>query len=173
MLLVIVPLLESGSGKQKDLSDLGSTLTKTPVSFHTDKSQGTIHRHADIENLLTRRAVFISRLLYWSMMEVGLAVVVACLPTLQSLVRNAWPENLYRRVHTILSSRLLPSKRSRASYPDDTDDGSTSSNTSINKRQALKVKTEIYVLTSLNQQSHLKSSGISVQRALHLDSEIV
>lgn len=46
-----------------------------------------------------------SRMTYWGMLEMGLAIVVACLPVLQSLVRKIWPLDLWRSIQSFLSRR--------------------------------------------------------------------
>lgn len=62
----------------------------------------------DDPNLLT------SRIIYWGMLEMGLAVIVACLPTLQSLVRKTWPLDVLQNIGRFLSSRSQGSSRSRS-----------------------------------------------------------
>lgn len=58
--------------------------------------------------------VLTSRILYWGMLEMGLAVIVACLPTLQSLVRKPWPLDVVQNIGRFLSSRSQGSSKSRS-----------------------------------------------------------
>ena len=55
----------------------------------------------------------ISRVLYWGMLEMGLAIVVACLPTLQSLLRANWPIDLLQSIRSVFETRLLSSQSHR------------------------------------------------------------
>lgn len=47
------------------------------------------------------------------MLEMGLAVIVACLPALQSLVRKTWPIELIQSIQNFLSRHSLGSSKAR------------------------------------------------------------
>lgn len=53
--------------------------------------------------------VVVSLLLFWSMIETGMALVVACLPALQPLFRGLSPEAAIRSVRSKLSLRSMQS----------------------------------------------------------------
>ena len=47
------------------------------------------------------------------MLEIGLSVVVACLPTLQSLLRTNWPIDLLQSIRSVFTTRLVSSQSHR------------------------------------------------------------
>lgn len=49
------------------------------------------------------------------MLEMSLAIVVACLPVLQSLVRKIWPISLFQIIRSLLPRRLAGSGGSSGS----------------------------------------------------------
>lgn len=66
--------------------------------------------------------------LYWTMFETGLAVIVACLPTFQTLMRRISPEAILRSVRSVISLRSLRSSRSSYSRQEhETDPNSSES----------------------------------------------
>lgn len=58
------------------------------------------------------RQVTVSTILYWSMIEAGLAIVAACLPTLQYLVRKSSLDSMFSSVRSAFSLHSFPSQRS-------------------------------------------------------------
>ena len=58
--------------------------------------------------------VVISTSMYWSMMQMGLSIVAACLPTLRPLFNNASLQGWYKRLRSHIT---LPSKISLAMRP--------------------------------------------------------
>lgn len=82
------------------------------------------------ENVLTSLLkVVVSTILYWSMIEGGLAVIAACLPTLRFLVRNISLSSFLHRFRGTLSHRSVhkqqkkwyqrpPAALSKESYTD-------------------------------------------------------
>lgn len=55
--------------------------------------------------------VTVSTILYWSMIEAGLAIIAACLPTLQFLVRKVSIDSMVNSVRSALSLRSMRSQQ--------------------------------------------------------------
>lgn len=55
--------------------------------------------------------VTVSTILYWSMIEAGLAIIAACLPTLQFLVRKVSLDSIVNSVRSALSLQSMRSQR--------------------------------------------------------------
>jgi len=113
-----------------------------------------------------------SIILYWTMLESGIAVIVACLPTLNSLI-HASP-NLLRSLRSMLSVNSMGSNGSRGSRNQtrlDSGSHSTSSQAEINKLENLEsgMGSQVYAMRDLESQS-TKGKGIFVKNSVHQDS---
>jgi len=88
---------------------------------------------------------------YWTVLESGLAVILACLPTFPS-IWNKSPD-LLRRLRSMLSIKSLASSRSQA-HQNPSDHHSTSSQAEIDKIGNLEVGmgNEAYVMKDLDRQ---------------------
>ena len=53
----------------------------------------------------------VSILLFWAMMEMGVAMIAVCLPTLRPLFRNWSLESIIRSVRSVVSLRSMGSSR--------------------------------------------------------------
>ena len=107
----------------------------------------------------------ITQVLYWSMIESGLALVAACLPTLRFLFGNFSPESLIRSIRSVMSLESLRSQRSEDSRHvrlSDQDSTSTSSHTQLAKGEEVGA-TEIYAMADLEAQKSMPHSQIMVK----------
>lgn len=119
--------------------------------------------HCDI-SCLHDIIVDVSIFLYWSMLESGLAVIVACLPTLRFLLRS-YPDIL-QSLRSIFS--LTSMNGSRSNFRSIGQD-STSSQTQISDLKGnTEPRGETYILNDLESQKRYGNRGISVSRDLSI-----
>ena len=74
--------------------------------------------------------------MYWAMLEMGLAIIIACLPVLQSLVREPWPISLSQFIRKLLSNRPAGSSGSQVFQFQGPEDGYRSPQAGIARTQA-------------------------------------
>ena len=126
------------------------------------------------KSLLTSlQKVALSTMLYWSMIEGGLAVIAACLPTLQFLVRRV---SLSSLVHSLRSPLSLGSvdtegKKGYQRHPPNLKEpythihaGSSTSSTSDSVEQKNKNPINILVRGNVDGYSEPQGHGIQVTR---------
>lgn len=86
------------------LDDMGmisfAHLTSAPVRY-------------DVDEMLTTSPAVVGLILFWPMIQMGVALVAACLPTLRPLFHGLSPESVIQSVRSNLS---LSSLRSKASF---------------------------------------------------------
>ncbi|KAI9674944.1 MAG: hypothetical protein M1822_009006 [Bathelium mastoideum] len=61
----------------------------------------------------------ITEVVWWIMLEVGLAMIACCLPTLRFLFRGVSPESVLHTLRSFLSLHSTGSDKSRSRMPDD------------------------------------------------------
>ena len=141
-------------------------------------------------NLLTRvRKVAVSTILYWSMIEGGLAIIAACLPTLHHLVGKVSLSGIFSSLRSVLSFRSVhtqrqpqqqreqPQEQWSQGYPPLSKEsyihihaGSSMSSTS----DAVREKNKTYLVTgSVERFSEPRRYGIQVTRHLSQDASMV
>ena len=70
------------------------------------------------------------------MLEMGLAIIIACLPVLQSLVRKTWPFSPLQVIRRFPSRRLAGFSGSRVFRFQSLEDGYSPSQVELTKTQA-------------------------------------
>lgn len=73
----------------------------------------------------------VSLILFWAMIQMGMAVTVACLPTLGPLFRGVSLEGIIRSIRSTISLHSLRSRGSNGSYKGNNNGPKTSSSESV------------------------------------------
>ena len=109
------------------------------------------------------------------MLEMGLAVIVACLPTLQSLLRKNWPRDLLHSIRSVFTARLLPSLTSQSHKIGSLDDTSSASHTSFahGEPAGSNFGVESYAMTDFEMRPDLPDGKIFLQSDIIHGREVV
>ena len=111
--------------------------------------------------------------MYWSMIEMGLCVVAACLPTMRPIFGEPSAEKLFKSFRSIFSLPSMSSLRSRRYENSEStiarhnyDEISNASKTRVvpNSVNRSHIQTEAYVMRDLEGQSNIPSRAIRVQQ---------
>ena len=120
--------------------------------------------------------VTISTLLYWSMIEAGLAIIAACLPTLRVLFSKVSFDTLVRNLRSALSLTSLRSQPSQPSqsqsqgpYSNLQADGSSTSHAHMVTEKNV---TDTYVMGN-QYGGHAEGYGIQVTRQISQHDDMV
>lgn len=109
--------------------------------------------------------------IYWSLLESGLATIVACLPSMRSLTRKI--PDILRSLGSMfsLTSNATSASRSRRNFRN-FDNNSGSSEAGIAKISNLKpgMGTETYAMNDIEAAKPYSSEGITVQNEVTLEN---
>lgn len=136
------------------------------------------------QNLLTsRQKVAVSTILYWAMIEGGLAVIAACLPTLRFLVGNVSISSILYSMRSALSLGSVNPQDRRDQYqrsPTNSKEsyrhinlGSSTSSTFNITREKNKVSTDNSVTGNADGFSERQEHGIHVTRQFSQHASMV
>jgi len=115
--------------------------------------------------------IIVSMYIYWSLLESGLATIVACLPSMRSLTRKI--PDILRSLGSMfsLTSNATSASRSRRNFRN-FDNNSGSSEAGIAKISNLKpgMGTETYAMNDIEAAKPYSSEGITVQNEVTLEN---
>jgi hypothetical protein len=105
--------------------------------------------------------------MYWSMVEMGLTIVAACLPTLRPLFGEMLPADISRIFQSFLSLRSHSSEESlrakKQKLRQDSGNSSNSSEMEFAEQKDHRVSTEVYSMNDVEAQRYELPGGIMVQ----------
>ena len=120
--------------------------------------------------------VTVSTILYWSMIEAGLAIIAVCLPTLQFLARKASIDSMLHSLRSAFSLKSMLSQNSRrlAFRLNDTysNTRAASESESIAPMVEDNSRSKAFVMSDINKAS-VKGAGIRVTRELSQHDDVV
>lgn len=115
--------------------------------------------------------VIMSTWMYWSMLELGISITAACLPTLRPLFGKISPMSLSESLRGIFSLRSLSSliftRRSSTKIPEDPERVPNASDAEfVHKNTAHDIETEIYALRDLESDGDMHPGRILVKKKI-------
>lgn len=109
--------------------------------------------------------------MYWSMIELGISITAACLPTLQPLFGKSSPKGLSNALRGFFSlhsfSTLFFTRRTSRETPGDLESSSNASKTEfVHKGTGHDVETEIHALRDIEADGDKHPGSILVQNSI-------
>ena len=171
--LRLLPLLVVGPVLTQIVSQTASRFRKASVR----PLRHTLSQH------LLYLLVLITTWIYWSMIELGLSITAACLPTLRPLLQGSSVQGWYKGLQSYLkvlskSSSTRPKKLSTFDAGPSTDphkdleQHSNSSQVGILPSNVAQITTNIYPLHDLEAQKNVSGGGITVRSKIEQASSV-
>lgn len=115
------------------------------------------------------RAVLISTSMYWGMIEMGLSIIAACLPTLRPLIGDPGVQTIYENARSYIRPR------SKGSSLDNRDSGYTFTKFNSKRTTPLNqtVTTNIYPASDTESQSEAPEHMIAVQEKIEQNYQVI
>ena len=119
--------------------------------------------------------------MYWSMLELGLSIVAACLPTLRPLVQNLSVQVFYESLRSYIKIRSKSSSTRPGDYSNFDDGPSTDPHKVLKRRSSssqtglfvpgvARMATSIYPMQDVEAQTGVPSASIKIQSKIEQTS---